>query len=97
MTYISSVAVVLTWSHDELTSNMADPLLYSAVIKLRRRMKDHLQSMDNFLSKDKWFRCDTMAACAVIELAKVSAGGKHHLKVAIASEIEHRARELSSQ
>jgi len=30
----------------------------------------------------------------VIDLAKVSVGGKHHLRVAVNAEIDHRAREL---
>jgi hypothetical protein len=69
MCYISSVAVVLTWSHDELTSNMADPLLTSAVNTLRSRMKGHLEGSPE--------------AIKVIDLVQVTSAGPHHTRIAI--------------
>jgi len=91
MCYISSVAVVLTWSHDELTSHTADPLLYSAVNTLRKRMEGHLLETVVWPKPiNESLRADTDAAISVINLCKVSVGGAHHLKVAVHYEIEHR-------
>jgi hypothetical protein len=92
--YISSVAVVLTWSHDELRSHTADPLLHAAVRRLRARMKSHLINRTHFVAT-KEQACDTWSAIGVIDLAQVSVGGPHHLKVAVQSEIMHRASLLN--
>jgi hypothetical protein len=94
--YISSVAVLLTWSSAELRAHTADPLLYSAVGTLRKRMKDHLLQVAIWPQISPALKADTDAALGVIDLCKVSVGGKHHLMVAVQEEVQYRAQLLNS-
>jgi hypothetical protein len=94
--YFSSVAGVLTWSHDDLTSHTADPLLASAVNHLRKRMKNHLLQVVIWPQINPALKADTDAALTVIDLCKVSVGGKHHLMVAVQEEMQYRAQLLNS-